>query len=475
MCGGTFRASTDAGFSDGLSPRVRGNRRRTSPLSTDARSIPACAGEPRPSRPKPMASGVYPRVCGGTGIDDLALAKAHGLSPRVRGNRWWPVRPGGCPWSIPACAGEPMMASACSAVVRVYPRVCGGTEPVRLLPWQKRGLSPRVRGNRWLVVGGWPRVGSIPACAGEPTGFGGLSDHGVVYPRVCGGTCGRMVCLGIGCGLSPRVRGNLAVGASFRHHGRSIPACAGEPCGGVGMAYNRKGLSPRVRGNLCPPLADLSPPGSIPACAGEPPAGRGTSAHGGVYPRVCGGTEQIQACHQDIRGLSPRVRGNPDTPLRNRILTRSIPACAGEPPSATWCWTWRAVYPRVCGGTPQHNLGSITGYGLSPRVRGNRRPAGSRRAEPRSIPACAGEPKTNTNYYETDPVYPRVCGGTEIQRLTQENESGLSPRVRGNPRRWRFWKPATRSIPACAGEPGAGADGFGGSTVYPRVCGGTAS
>ena len=50
----------------GLSPRVRGNRRRIDPIAVCVRSIPACAGEPElPEDPREIRE-VYPRVCGGT-------------------------------------------------------------------------------------------------------------------------------------------------------------------------------------------------------------------------------------------------------------------------------------------------------------------------------------------------------------------------------------------------------------------------
>ena len=59
-----------------------GRRRPTAP----PRSIPACAGEPRPAAQKNPQCGVYPRVCGGT-PESAAMAHARdGLSPRVRGN-----------------------------------------------------------------------------------------------------------------------------------------------------------------------------------------------------------------------------------------------------------------------------------------------------------------------------------------------------------------------------------------------------
>ena len=52
-----------------------------------------------------------------------------------------------------------------------------------------------------------------------------------------------------------------------------------------------------------------------------------------------------------MRGLSPRVRGNPLPGWFRWQTTRSIPACAGQP---GWAWTGgyvSPVYPRVCGAT----------------------------------------------------------------------------------------------------------------------------
>ena len=111
---------------------------------------------------------VYPRVCGGTGGAGKADEVVLGLSPRVRGNpramsgRSAPAR------SIPACAGEPVGRQASPRLVSVYPRVCGGTAPVRLPGGYYDGLSPRVRGNLDEGSAAPAAIGSIPACAGEP-------------------------------------------------------------------------------------------------------------------------------------------------------------------------------------------------------------------------------------------------------------------------------------------------------------------
>ena len=214
-------------------------------------------------------------------------------------------------------------------------------------------------------------TGSIPACAGEPTNRTTTTLRTRVYPRVCGGTA------------SP-----------------------------VGIRTIVTGLSPRVRGNRPYYNSEDDARGSIPACAGEPGVQVGVATVGGVYPRVCGGTCTGPSRARRAGGLSPRVRGNHPTLLGSGTLRRSIPACAGEPTSLP---TFRAclwVYPRVCGGTTTAPAPRLHSPGLSPRVRGNRRPLSLPRPPERSIPACAGEPPLPAFTTRARNVYPRVCGGT---------------------------------------------------------------
>ena len=71
-----------------------------------------------------------------------------------------------------------------------------------------------MRGNPVRATMPLSRMGSIPACAGEPVQPAMLSIQGQVYPRVCGGTelnVNDGARLG---GLSPRVRGNLEAAAT---------------------------------------------------------------------------------------------------------------------------------------------------------------------------------------------------------------------------------------------------------------------
>ena len=75
-----------------------------------------------------------------------------------------------------------------------------------------------------------------------------------------------------------------------------------------------KGLSPRGRGNLCTYLGNVTRIGSIPAWAGEPLYISRECNSDWVYPRVGGGTLIAPAEPQHLGGLSPRGRGNLDSP-----------------------------------------------------------------------------------------------------------------------------------------------------------------
>ena len=209
-------------------------------------------------------------------------------------------------------------------------------------------------------------------------------------------------------------------------------------CGGtikdVDILGHGMGLSPRVRGNLRPDQLRRVVRGSIPACAGEPGDVVVMARPSGVYPRVCGGTYDPTNFDGVYVGLSPRVRGNPAARISALRISRSIPACAGEPAPPTPPAPPATVYPRVCGGTACRRYTRAAERGLSPRVRGNLLDGlhGARKVG--SIPACAGEPLDGHPPSLPPRVYPRVCGGTRPWRRRHRRDPGLSPRVRGNRR-----------------------------------------
>ena len=213
------------------------------------------------------------------------------------------------------------------------------------------------------------------------------------------------------------------------------------------------GLSPRVRGNRARTASRRYGPGSIPACAGEPVSPPPQDDSTKVYPRVCGGTSSRCSIRPPTRGLSPRVRGNLDTWAHHGDRRRSIPACAGEPRPSPRRSKTSGVYPRVCGGTDDIWTANYPLWGLSPRVRGNPPTQQVDRYDAGSIPACAGEPSGVNPNHAANAVYPRVCGGTDDLAGKTPEEKGLSPRVRGNPSRLLGISTDAGSIPACAGEP----------------------
>ena len=192
------------------------------------------------------------------------------------------------------------------------------------------------------------------------------------------------------------MRGNLVENGYAKGSLGSIPARAGEPCircprrhwtrvypracGGTGKrnghGLNQKGLSPRVRGNPTDVSAAQGFLGSIPARAGEPLPYRAPASVSRVYPRACGGTSPKVSLPASSTGLSPRVRGNRLGKLRKPGQQGSIPARAGEPRIIGGRRAGIGVYPRACGGTVAGKPATVRETGLSPRVRGNRRPAG---------------------------------------------------------------------------------------------------
>jgi len=175
---------------------------------------------------------------------------------------------------------------------------------------KRDGLSPRVRGNRSY---GWSRSGpdgSIPACTGEPTTTRISAVCHTVYPRVYGGTMNARYSWRASCGLSPRVRGNPRNQATRRASVGSIPACTGEPTSSAPTPVDGR-VYPRVYGGTRP----LSP------------FRNGVT----VYPRVYGGTLTFMPRSGARLGLSPRVRGNLEGGPCRPCISRSIPACTGEP------------------------------------------------------------------------------------------------------------------------------------------------
>ena len=112
-------------------------------------------------------------------------------------------------------------------------------------------------------------------------------------------------------------------------------------------------------------------------------------------------------------------------------------------------------------------------WGLSPRVRGN--PSRHRYFVSRSgpIPACAGQPFFALEAPKGLGAYPRVCGATRQLKYANYYGPGLSPRVRGNLFHTGTLMPLSGPIPACAGQTDLLRESPRDFRAYPRVCGAT--
>ena len=219
------------------------------------------------------------------------------------------------------------------------------------------------------------------------------------------------------------------------------------------MSLRCRGLSPRVRGNHRISTGKEGITGPIPACAGQPALPACIGEHFRAYPRVCGATRRVRPQFRACPGLSPRVRGNPMYSAGGAQLRGPIPACAGQPGRlGRGCWCRRA-YPRVCGATNSTASSTVYSPGLSPRVRGNLFIARSHLESKGPIPACAGQPACAIRARRARRAYPRVCGATSSIAKRAACALGLSPRVRGNPRKSTARSTRERPIPACAGQP----------------------
>ena len=292
MRGGTQPPIPLLMLQSGLSPLARGHQQKCIDFSGGVGSIPACAGAPAYPPDATAVARVYPRLRGGTLLDEWSVDTGGGLSPLARGHRSARRLPCVARGSIPACAGAPTRSAPARRISRVYPRLRGGTWPPAAGSASTTGLSPLARGHRAAVRVGVDRKGSIPACAGAPPQRAGMGQGKKVYPRLRGGTVQRSSTVRRSGGLSPLARGHLSTSSSVTR-----------------------------------------PPGSIPACAGAPSAPEPSETPPGVYPRLRGGTRQQQGGPSCAPGLSPLARGHLEVTNGDTLRIRSIPACAGAPAS----------------------------------------------------------------------------------------------------------------------------------------------
>ncbi len=146
-----------------------------------------CTGETATTLVKANLKEVYPHVYGGNRITGNAIAERIGLSPCVRGKRFIRLLHRGRRRSIPMCTGETRLPVGRLNVRQVYPHVYGGNDQEQVEAMYQTGLSPCVRGKPAGYRQGATIPRSIPMCTGETRLPVGRLNVRQVYPHVYGG------------------------------------------------------------------------------------------------------------------------------------------------------------------------------------------------------------------------------------------------------------------------------------------------
>ena len=194
-----------------------------------------------------------------------------------------------------------------------------------------------------------------------------------------------------------------------------------------------------------------------------------------VYPRLRGGSINPKYPVVLREGLSPPTRGIPAAVNNPVLLDRSIPAYAGDPRTDSHPLESAPVYPRLRGGSRQFAHIVRLGFGLSPPTRGILGQSTTPARRRRSIPAYAGDPHHSGGSPHSVEVYPRLRGGSADTPGLASSKAGLSPPTRGILRQGAVDRLNERSIPAYAGDPMAIPTLMTRRKVYPRLRGGSTS
>ena len=132
-----------------------------------------------------------------------------------------------------------------------------------------------------------------------------------------------------------------------------------------------------------------------------------------------------------VAGTSPRARGKRKSAITRRLIERNIPACAGK--------TWArhrgpergTEHPRVRGENASIKRFQYYLAGTSPRARGKLQHGDDTMLVAGNIPACAGKTFDYIHGYQHHQEHPRVRGENWRWGDCMGAGVGTSPRARG--------------------------------------------
>ena len=135
-------------------------------------------------------------------------------------------------------------------------------------------------------------------------------------------------------------------------------------------------------------------------------------------------------CHPG-EGSSPLARGTLKMNLCIRLISRFIPACAGNSGEYAVVKCVKAVHPRLRGELIFSNSMALLYPGSSPLARGTLTLLGATLFMERFIPACAGNSSYRQEPEWRRSVHPRLRGELPEPRKHRLSYSGSSPLARG--------------------------------------------
>ena len=135
-----------------------------------------------------------------------------------------------------------------------------------------------------------------------------------------------------------------------------------------------------------------------------------------VHPRACGERLRSKPPPSKRSGSSPRMRGTQLTKSAQKVISRFIPAHAGNAETPGRKWLGDTVHPRACGERCVAVAHADDFAGSSPRMRGTREYGLESDREIRFIPAHAGNAPIFANKFLKNTVHPRACGERVVLR-----------------------------------------------------------
>ncbi len=414
-----------------------------------------------------------------------------GSSPHTRGT-------GACPGArrdrgrfIPAHAGNRLGTLATRRASSVHPRTRGEQRFASPRTKVNSGSSPHTRGTEVFSARSCRTLRFIPAHAGNRCQPNRQGSAPPVHPRTRGEQPSTRSAVSSPSGSSPHTRGTALSVAWLPSQRRFIPAHAGNRTGrwreqGISAVHprtrgeqsvsttssdNDTGSSPHTRGTVFERVVISVMTRFIPAHAGNRPAHSMASARWPVHPRTRGEQSRVVGLKLTFTGSSPHTRGTDAAEADDVGDSRFIPAHAGNSAALAPRKFAGPVHPRTRGEQSSFSPSNDAAIGSSPHTRGTVVFAEGLIDRIRFIPAHAGNSPAARTAMACASVHPRTRGEQMCRALVAYPHGGSSPHTRGTDTERPLPADHDRFIPAHAGNSSRQAASQWLTSVHPRTRG----